>query len=109
MPLGVITGVPGVTWEKFIFSNLIPGEQGWLGGWKMSWLGAVWLLCAQMVRMPSAQAPATQPALSSFASPCPTHPPAPAVTLGNIVAGALCMATVYSLAYGSLGKKVWKQ
>lgn len=29
------------------------------------------------------------------------------VTLGNIVAGALCMATVYSLAYGSLGKKVW--
>jgi len=31
------------------------------------------------------------------------------VTLGNIVAGALCMATVYSLAYGSLGKKVWKQ
>ncbi|KAL4451701.1 hypothetical protein ABPG75_007363 [Micractinium tetrahymenae] len=31
------------------------------------------------------------------------------VTLGNIVAGALCMATTYSLAYGSLGKKVWKQ
>ena len=31
------------------------------------------------------------------------------VTLGNIVARALCMATVYSLAYGSLGKKVWKQ
>lgn len=29
------------------------------------------------------------------------------VTLGNIVAGTLCMATVYSLAYGSLGKKVW--
>lgn len=28
-------------------------------------------------------------------------------TLGNIVAGALCMATVYSLAYGSLGKRVW--
>lgn len=48
--------------------------------------------------------------------PCLTHPPTPnpnlrtlAVTLGNIVAGALCMATVYSLAYGSLGKKVWKQ
>ena len=31
------------------------------------------------------------------------------VKLGNIVAGSLCMATVYSLAYGSLGKKVWKQ
>ncbi|PRW57490.1 nitrite transporter NAR1 [Chlorella sorokiniana] len=55
VPLGVLTGVPGVTWEKFIFNNLIP------------------------------------------------------VTLGNIVAGSLCMATVYSLAYGSLGKKVWKQ
>lgn len=41
--------------------------------------------------------------------PLPHPTPAPAVTLGNIVAGALCMATVYSLAYGSLGKKVWKQ
>lgn len=27
VPLGVITGVPGVTWEKFIFNNLIPGER----------------------------------------------------------------------------------
>lgn len=26
VPLGVITGVPGVTWEKFIFNNLIPGD-----------------------------------------------------------------------------------
>nr|AXF41560.1 LCIA1020 protein [Chlorella sp. ArM0029B] len=28
------------------------------------------------------------------------------VTLGNIVAGTLCMATVYSLLYGSLGRKI---
>lgn len=27
VPLGVITGVPGVTWEKFIFNNLIPGAR----------------------------------------------------------------------------------
>ncbi|EFN58263.1 hypothetical protein CHLNCDRAFT_34412 [Chlorella variabilis] len=27
-------------------------------------------------------------------------------TLGNIVAGTLCMATVYSLLYGSLGRKI---
>lgn len=45
--------MPGVTWEAFIFKNLIP------------------------------------------------------VTLGNIVAGSLCVATVYSLAYGSLGKKLF--
>ncbi|KAL4433475.1 hypothetical protein ABPG77_010328 [Micractinium sp. CCAP 211/92] len=55
VPLGVLTGVPGVTWSAFLLHNLLP------------------------------------------------------VTLGNIVAGALCMATTYSLAYGSLGKKVWKQ
>lgn len=28
------------------------------------------------------------------------------VTLGNIVAGTLCMATVYSLLYGALGRKI---
>lgn len=55
IPLGIFTGVPGVTWSKFFLCNLLP------------------------------------------------------VTLGNIVAGSLCMATVYSLAYGSLGKRVWKQ
>lgn len=28
------------------------------------------------------------------------------VTLGNIVAGTLCVATLYSLAYGALGERV---
>lgn len=36
-----------------------------------------------------------------------TPPPlCPAVTLGNIFAGAVCVATLYSLAYGKLGKRV---
>lgn len=80
-----------------------------LGDWTMSWLLCkLRLLCARsLCSLVHAQHPPL--ALSSFVYPCPTHPPAPAVTLGNIVAGALCMATVYSLAYGSLGKKVWKQ
>lgn len=53
MPLGILNGVPGVTWTKFFLNNLLP------------------------------------------------------VTLGNIIAGTFCMATVYSLAYGSLGKKLF--
>lgn len=24
VPLGVLTGVPGVTWEKFLLNNLLP-------------------------------------------------------------------------------------
>ncbi|GAB4822742.1 hypothetical protein N2152v2_009788 [Parachlorella kessleri] len=53
VPLGILTGVSGVTWSAFIFRNLIP------------------------------------------------------VTIGNIIAGAGFVATSYSLAYGSLGKKVF--
>ncbi|KAI7840455.1 hypothetical protein COHA_005880 [Chlorella ohadii] len=52
VPLGILMGVPGVTWEAFLFKNLIP------------------------------------------------------VTLGNIFAGAVCVATLYSMAYGQLGKRV---
>lgn len=41
-----------------------------------------------------------------MASPTPLPLPRPAVTLGNIFAGAVCVATLYSLAYGQLGKRV---
>lgn len=30
VPLGILTGVPGVTWEAFLFKNLIPGELPWI-------------------------------------------------------------------------------
>lgn len=60
---------------------------------------------------------ACAPAALSVPHLSPEHdvPPAPLpslqnnlipVTLGNILAGSLCVATVYSLCYGSLGKKL---
>ncbi|KAL4440231.1 hypothetical protein ABPG75_003232 [Micractinium tetrahymenae] len=52
IPLGILTGVEGVTWGKFLLNNLLP------------------------------------------------------VTLGNIFAGAVCVATLYSLAFGELGRRV---
>lgn len=50
--------------------------------------------------------PALPPAwpLTLCPAPPPVHPHA--VTLGNIFAGAVCVATLYSLAYGKLGKRV---
>ncbi|PSC67256.1 formate nitrite transporter [Micractinium conductrix] len=52
IPLGILTGVPGVTWKGFLLNNLLP------------------------------------------------------VTLGNIFAGSICVATLYSLAFGRLGRRV---
>ncbi|KAL4440239.1 hypothetical protein ABPG75_003240 [Micractinium tetrahymenae] len=52
IPLGILTGVEGVNWGKFLLHNLLP------------------------------------------------------VTLGNIFAGVVCVATLYSLTYGALGKKI---
>lgn len=82
-------GVPGVTWEAFFFKNLLPVRCGMVrnsSGSRRQLLQYLWPQQREAFPHP-------QTVLQ--------------VTLGNIVAGTLCVATAYSLAYGSLGKKVW--
>lgn len=113
IPLGILTGVPGVTWDAFLFKNLIPGEAPACAS-----VHPFTLVCRRLRKdsrgLPLLWAGPARPAwgcrppllCATLASSSPLQPNPVAVTLGNIFAGAVCVATLYSLAYGKLGKRV---